>query len=330
MKGEPARLKKNNLPPLEAIRLIPRYQERVWGGHSLRPDAPPDSKPVGEAWLVYEGNEIDNRQLDARTLGELAEEYGVDLLGKRAFDKTGTRFPLLIKLLDCQDWLSLQVHPDDTKAEELEGPGQFGKTEAWYFIKAEPGARVIAGIEDSPSREEVAQAIRDGSIINMAHYQGVGTGDAILMPAGTIHALGPGVLVYEVQQTSDITYRIFDWNRPQQEGRALHIEQSVAVSQPGARGEYIPAGEPGAGSRRLLSCDYFSLDLVSSQWEPLDMDTAGDTFHALTTLEGELEVEGSGWGQIVKQYETVLVPAACRGYRIYPRGAFRALIASVG
>lgn len=323
-------MKKNNLPPLEGIRLIPRYEERVWGGHNLHPDKTPGSKPVGEAWLVYEGNGIDDGQLDALTLGEMAAEYGVDLLGKRAYAKTGMRFPLLIKLLDCQDWLSLQVHPDDTKAAELEGPGQFGKTEAWHFLKAEPGARVIAGIEDSPSHEEVAQAIRDGSIINMAHYQDVGPGDTILMPAGTIHALGPGVLVYEVQQTSDITYRIFDWNRPQQEGRALHIEQSVAVSQPGARGEHIPAGEPATGSRRLITCDYFNLDLVASQWEPLDMDTAGDTFHALTAIEGELEVEGSGWGQIVKQYETVLVPAACRGYRIYPRGAFRALIASVG
>jgi mannose-6-phosphate isomerase len=320
-------LERPEIPQLEGICVEPQYRERVWGGHNLKADA---SAPIGEAWIVYEGNKVSSGPEQGRTLGELAAEYGAQFLGRRVVKQTGSRFPLLIKLLDCQAWLSLQVHPDDVKAEQLEGPGHFGKTEAWYILKAEKGAQVISGVREGTTKEELAEAIRNGKVIDLAHYQPVEQGDCILTMAGTIHALGPGLLVYEVQQTSDITYRIFDWNRPQSEGRALHIEQSIAVSDPAARGKLTKGKPVDEGERqRLVECPYFTLDLISAKWETVELDTGQETFHALTVIDGEMEIEGSGWSQVLGQYESVVVPAACGGYRLYPRGGFEALLAGV-
>jgi mannose-6-phosphate isomerase len=312
---------------LEGIRVEPQYRERVWGGHSLRPDA---DKPIGEAWLIYEDNKVVSGPAEGRTLGEVAAEYGADFLGRRVVKQTGTRFPLLIKLLDCQDWLSLQVHPNDEKARQLEGPEHFGKTEAWYFLKADDGARVISGVQPGTTREQLAEAIRSGNLMELARYQPLEAGDSLLIPAGTIHALGPGLLVYEVQQTSDITYRIYDWDRPQTAGRALHIEQSIEASDPELIGEYRKGTPLPEGARqRLLECRYFTLDLAGAGWETIELDTMQNSFHALTVIEGEAEVEGSGWSRVLGTYESLVVPAACGAYRLYPRGGFRALVASV-
>jgi mannose-6-phosphate isomerase len=314
-------------PLLEGIRIEPQYRERVWGGHSLRPES---DKPIGEAWLVYEDNKVTSGSAQGRTLGEIAAEYGADFLGRRVVKQTGTRFPLLIKILDCHDWLSLQVHPDDEKAKQLEGPEHFGKTEAWYFLKAEEGARLISGLQPGTTREQMAEAIKSGELIELAHYQPVEAGDSLLIPAGTIHALGPGLLLYEVQQTSDITYRVYDWDRPQTAGRALHIEQSIVASDPALTGQFRKGTSLAEGARqRLLQCRYFALDLAGAQWGTIELDTRQQTFHALTVIEGEAEVEGSGWSQVLGTYESLVVPAACGAYRLYPRGGFRALAASV-
>jgi mannose-6-phosphate isomerase len=141
-----------------AFQLIPVYRDYVWGGRRLRPEA----ERTAEAWVVFEGDRIRSGPLAGLTLAEAAEKQGAALLGTRAFARTGTRFPLLIKLLDCADWLSLQVHPDDELALWLEGPGHFGKTEAWHFIEAAAGARILAGLQAGTTRAEMESAIRGG------------------------------------------------------------------------------------------------------------------------------------------------------------------------
>ncbi len=314
---------------LEALKLEPEYHERVWGGQNLRKVKEGDT-PIGEAWIVYEGNKIESGPLAGRTLGEIAEEYGEALLGRKAVGKTGSRFPLLIKLLDCADWLSIQVHPDDEQARRMEGPEHFGKTEAWHMLKAEENAKLIAGLKAGTTREEMAEAIRNGTIADLAYYQPVKAGDSVFTPARTVHALGPGLFLYEIQQTSDITYRVFDWNRPQSAGRALHIEQSIEVADPDARCKYIPAvPEMGDGARRLISCPYFTLQIAHSAVTPLFRDTRGESFAIASVIEGELEIEGAGWSHTLSQYETVIVPACCGTYQLYPHGEFRALLAAV-
>jgi len=311
-------------PPF--LRLLPEYRARVWGGQRLRPG--PES--VGEAWIVYEQNRIAEGPYAGLTLAEAAAQAGEALLGRRAVQQTGSRFPLLIKLLDCADWLSLQVHPDDEQARRLEGPGHFGKTEAWHILDAEPGAKVIAGLRPGATSEALAQALQNGTILDWVQYLPVQAGDTVFVRAGTIHALGPGLLLYEVQQTSDITYRVFDWNRPQTAGRELHIDQSLAVSDPQAAGQALPrpALDDG-GCETLVTCPYFTLELMRGQTRAISLDTRGETFHALTVIEGRAHVAGEGWHQTLDRFESLVVMAACGAYRVEPQGTFQALKASV-
>jgi mannose-6-phosphate isomerase len=309
------------------LQLVPLYDPRVWGGQRLK--ASPE-KPIGEAWVVYECNAIAGGPLAGRTLAEVAAERGPALVGKHAFARTGTRFPLLIKLLDCADWLSIQVHPNDEQAIRLEGPGQFGKTEAWHVLEAEQGARLIAGVKPGTTASQLEQAIRYGSIESYAQYHTVHAGDTIFMPAGLMHALGPGLLLYEVQQTSDLTYRVFDWNRPDSAGRPLHIEQSVAVTNPELSGKAVPLAPLAAHEQRsLVRCSYFDLSLLATQSQPMPLDTGGESFHALTVIEGQVEVR-SGEEQVrLKRFETVVVAADAGAYRVNPLLPCRVLAASV-
>lgn len=309
------------------LRLLPEHRERVWGGQRLRPGP----KPVGEAWIVYEQNRVDEEPDAGRTLGALAAAQGEQLLGKRPLRATGLRFPLLIKLLDCQDWLSVQVHPNDEQAARLEGPEHFGKTEAWHILEAAPGAQVISGLKPGTSAEAFERAVRRGTLIEVMQYLTVQAGDTLLTRAGTIHALGPGLLLYEVQQTSDITYRVFDWNRPASAGRELHIEKSLAVTDPSAVGGVEPLPPLADGGAYLLTtCEYFRLEMLFAETQPVKMDTRGESFHALTTIEGEAVVEGDGWREGLSRFETLLIPAACGAYAVRSaNGPSRTLCASV-
>lgn len=299
---------------MSLLQLIPEYHARVWGGSRLKPEA---GQPIGEAWIVYEGNRIAVGPQAGRTLADVAHEQGAALLGEAALRRTGTRFPLLIKLLDCRDWLSVQVHPNDQQALQLEGPGQFGKTEAWHLLEAAEGAQIVAGLKPGATPETLATAIRTGGLLDWIQYHPAHSGDTVFMPAGTIHALGPGLFLYEVQQTSDITYRVFDWGRPANAGRALHIEQSLAVTNPQLGGQVWPrpALRPGE-AHALVSCPYFQLDLLLVEHAPLHGDTHGDTFQALTVIEGEVEVV-CGTDQVhLKRFETVLLPANSGAYHV--------------
>jgi len=309
------------------LQLVPLYDPRVWGGQRLKPSP---EKPIGEAWVVYECNQIASGPLAGRTLAEVAAERGAALVGRHAFARTGTRFPLLIKLLDCADWLSIQVHPNDEQAIQMEGPGQFGKTEAWHVLEAEEGARLIAGVRPGKSAEELAQAIRGGGIEPYALYHTVHAGDTIFMPAGLMHALGPGLLLYEVQQASDLTYRVFDWNRPASAGRPLHIEQSVAVTNPELAGKTMPLPPLAAHDQRsLVRCKYFDLSLLLAQHQPLLLDTLGESFHALTVIEGRAEVHCKEEQVTLERFETVVVSADAGSYRLNPLTPCRVLSARV-
>ena len=308
------------------LQLIPQYRDYVWGGQRLRP-----GQLTAEAWVVYEGDRIASGPYAGQTLAEVAAEDADGLLGSRSAAQTGVRFPLLIKILDCAQWLSLQVHPDDEVAERLEGPGTFGKTEAWHVLDAAAGAQLIAGMRPETTAEALTAAIRGGTILDWVQYQDVQPGDTIFMPARTIHALGPGLLIYEVQQTSDITYRVFDWNRPATPGRVLHIEKSLAVANPSAaapvrQAPALSTGEP----VELVACPYFRLELIAAQGQPIAMATAGRTFHALTVIEGAAEIRSPAGRLVLNRFDSAVVPAACSRYEIRPLDGCRVLNASIG
>jgi mannose-6-phosphate isomerase len=250
-------------------------------------------------------------------------------LGSDVVARTGTRFPLLIKLLDCNDWLSIQVHPNDAQASALEGTGMFGKTEAWHVLEAAPGSRLIAGVRPGTTRSALEGAIRAGTVLDLARHRDVRVGDTVFMPAGTLHALGPGLLIYEVQQTSDITYRVWDWDRPPSAGRALHIEQSIAVTDPAAAGD-VRHLRPmlDSDAQQLVTCPYFTLDLLSTRADTLALETRGRSFHAVTVIAGEAVLECSTNTVTLRRFDSVIVPAAAGAYQLRPLRPCRALQAS--
>ena len=318
---------KENMTTLPLLQLVPEYRDYVWGGNRLRP-----GQLTAEAWVIYENDRVaPGSPFAGRSLVELAEEYGEALLGRRAFQTTGSRFPLLVKLLDCAQWLSIQVHPNDEQAVRLEGPGNFGKTEAWHVLDAQPGATLIAGSKPGVSTVAFAEAIQNGSIVEQLQSFAVSQGDTIFIRPGTIHALGPGLLIYEIQQTSNFTYRVFDWNRPLTAGRALHIDKSLAVSDPGATVTPIKLPElVDGGPVELTRCPYFELELIPIQNETVDLDTQSDSFHALTVIEGQVRVVSSTQDVVLGIYDSLVVPASLGAYSVRPMGASRVLKVTVG
>lgn len=314
------------MPIQHALQLTPEFRDYVWGGQRLRPGV----VPTAEAWAIYENDRVATGPLVGQTLVEVAAAEGAALLGERVMRQTGVRFPLLVKLLDCAQWLSLQVHPNDEQALRLEGPGFFGKTEAWHILDAAPQAQLIGGVKAGTSAEALADAIRNGTILEVSEYLSVRAGDSIFMRAGTIHALGPGLLVYEVQQTSDLTYRVFDWNRPQTGKRVLHIDKSLAVADPDARAKARPCPPLGDGERQaVITCPYFTLEVLAAHSREIQLDTQGQTFHALTVIEGAARLVIGGQTLTLNRYESAVVPADAGAYTVQPEGNYRMLKSSV-
>ncbi len=294
--------------------LEPQYRERVWGGQRLHPADP----PVGEAWIAFGSSVVATGPLAGRTLDELSQQVGADLLGTVVAARFGVRFPLLVKLLDCADWLSVQVHPDDAQAKAMVGPDEVGKTEAWYFIDTSPEARIIAGVKPGIGQEELSAAIREGTVLDVAAEVPVQAGEAILIPAGTLHALGPGLFLYEIQQASDTTYRAYDWGRPQSAGRKLHIEESAAVARPLEPAERThPAPGKTTGTAPAVASAYFDLELARvAAAQPLAGDTDGRSFHVLTAIDGSAEVTCQNETARLNRFETVVATAVAGPYAI--------------
>lgn len=311
-------------PPLYPMLLKPALKVKVWGGRKLGDlmnKTLPTDDPYGESWEVHDTATVINGELAGQTLGAVLAAYGTDLIGEHNDPAEG--FPLLVKLIDAADWLSVQVHPNDEQALALEGEPR-GKTEAWLFLQADEGAKIVLGVQPGTNRETMAQAIRDGELEAHIAYAEVNTGDVLLLHANTVHALGPGLMIYEIQQSSDTTYRLYDWNRMGLDGqpRELHIEKGVQVSNVA----YLPTiTHPEARQERmtLVKSAYFETEqhIMNVHDTSFVLNTNG-RFHALTCVEGTARVyvvEGNheltfGLG------ETMLVPAVIGQYMLSGHG----------
>lgn len=301
----------------------PAYKERVWGGRTFQQGQ--GGQPIGEVWLLHEDQPVRGGPLAGLTLAQLTEQHPAELLGG---GWPGQRFPLLIKLLDCQDWLSVQVHPNDEEARRLVGPAELGKTEAWHVLHAAQGATLISGTTPDTTPAALRSAILAGEVSHLIEKRPVQTGETLLVPAGTVHALGPGLLIYEVQQNSDTTYRVYDWDRPASAGRELHLGQSAEVSKPG-QASFISA-DPGRQSRMLAQCPYFVLEELCGpdpNGSGLHGETAGKTPHILTVKSGEALLHTPAGTESLFPYATVLLPAALGRYEL--SGEFEVLRASL-
>ncbi len=300
-----------SLPPLM---FSPVYRRYLWGGRrfaSAFGRVLPSGDDFAESWeLVDRGEDqsvVAAGPLAGATLGSLVRAHGDLLLGKHA---NHTAFPLLFKFLDANQVLSVQVHPDDVRAARLTPPDR-GKTEAWYVIDAEPGSRIYAGLREGVEPSDLAAAIRAGTCEAVLHSFEPRPGDCVFIPAGTVHAIGAGLLVAEIQQSSDVTYRLFDWNRVGPDGRPrpLHVEVGVeAVTQLGPVDPVRRHATSDPAVTRLVTCDYFVLDEVSpvGSWR-----LGGDgRLHFLAVLKGSAHLRDSRSSDAVGPGGCVLVPAS--------------------
>ena len=308
----------DRLPRL--LPLTPQYKERVWGGQRLHGST--TGTPIGEAWIAYGKSVVSAGAMQGQTLDQLMEGAKTELLGERGAAQAATQtatqagFPLLIKLLDCADWLSVQVHPNDEQARQMVGPGERGKTEAWHFLEAAPDAEILAGVKAGTTQAQLAQAIRGNTVLEVAERHGVAAGDTVFIPAGTLHALGPGLLLYEVQQSSDTTYRVYDWDRPASSGRALHLEESVAVTRAELRGDLRPESQT-HGQGELIASAYFVLSgLHLEGGAEQNADTGGQSFQIVTVTSGQAEVSSGDERVLLGTFGTLLVTGGAGAYRL--------------
>jgi mannose-6-phosphate isomerase len=306
------------------FRVDPRLDPKPWGSRGLEQFGfpLPAGISIGEA-LITAG--------EARALADFGLETQLDALvaadpvaviGRRGLRATANRplFPLLVKLIDAAENLSIQVHPDDTVASTV---GRMGKTEAWHILAAAPDAVLYLGLRaDVSIAEFAARCHRGGETAGLLRQIPAVPGTTVLIPAGTVHALGAGVLVYEVQQPSDLTYRLDDWGRVDAAGRSreLHIDLGLSVIDAAARPKVIPPVALGPGHRRqlLAACRYFALEqlnLVSGEEETLEL-AAPESAQVVTCLTGELRVTTNNSDVALAAGETVVIPAACPSARV--------------
>lgn len=307
-------------------------KEKVWGGTRIAArfgQGLPADRPIGEVWLLWDRLVVSNGPFRGRTLAELVCNYPLPLLGSRALTGQDPAFPLLIKILDANDMLSVQVHPDDAYAREHEGE-PFGKAEVWFVLDAEPGARLIHGVRRPLTRAAVRRAIEAGRLGHELEYVEVFPGDVIMNAPGTIHALGGGILLYELQQSSDLTYRLYDWDRRDPD-RPLHIDKALDVARldPFATHKLAPLELQEAGGTRgiLCACDRFAAELLRVR-SSMTERPAGAGFHALTVLQGKgLVWTGADQDALVELApgETALVPAGVEQYEIHAAAGARPL-----
>jgi mannose-6-phosphate isomerase len=272
---------------MNPIRFSPLYMERVWGGRELaaRLGRPlPGAQPVGEAWELVDREEaqsvVADGPLAGRTLHDLWTNHREEIFGPRHAN-AGPRFPLLCKLLDARDRLSVQVHPPADIAPRLRGEP---KTEMWYFLACDPGSRIYAGLRPGTTRETFAELLHAGRVEECLHVLPTRTGDSIFIPSGRLHAIGEGNLIVEIQQNSDTTYRVFDWNRTGLDGqpRELHIEESLLSTD---FADFAP-GLDHTASGVVAECAHFRVekrDLTT----PTPLAAAGG-FAIVTVLAGRV------------------------------------------
>jgi mannose-6-phosphate isomerase len=309
---------------LYPLLLTPKVVSPIWGGTRLASwlDVPePRPATIGETWQVYDSNVVRNGALVGQALADLVHEHGAALVGSRSLRRYGADFPLLAKFIDAADRLSIQVHPNDEYAHRVEAASGFhGKTEAWYIVDAAPGATVTYGFVRDTDRDEVAAALVDGTIEQLTHAVSVSAGDTIFVPAGTLHAINAGILLFEIQQKSDLTYRVFDYGRRDAKTgqlRALHIDKSLEVLDYGAaRPAKTGALSLGEGRALLVACPYFALERFTIA-ETLERAVDPGSFEILTVLHAAATLRWAGGELPLKRGESVLLPSSLGAYTLH-------------
>ena len=318
---------------LYPMKFTPVFLDKIWGGNRIKTKLGIDYGDLpncGEAWMVSGYPKyvsvVSNGYLEGNELNELVEVYMGDLVGDKVYEQNGDQFPLIIKLLDSNDWLSIQVHPDDQLAENLK-IGK-GKTEMWYVLDAEKDAQLITGFNKPITREEYLEYFEKGKLTDILNFENVTKGDVFFIPPGRVHALGPGILLAEIQEASDATFRIYDWDRIDAAGlkRELHTDLALKAIDfefyPDFRTHYK---EQLNSTVDLVSCPYFTTNLLKFN-KPIQKNFEElDSFVVYMAVEGNLVLEWKEGKINIKRGEVILIPNLIEAVNLIPEGEAKLL-----
>lgn len=312
---------------LYPLKFEPILKDKIWGGTRLKTMLYKEISPAnccGESWevsgLVGDESMITNGFLAENNLNELLEIYMTELVGEKNYEKYGLGFPLLIKFIDAQDNLSVQVHPNDELAQRKYG--QSGKTEMWHVIASEPGSGLYVGFNKTVSKAQFEEAIANGTVEEVLQFYPVQPGDTFMIPAGTVHAIGKGVLLAEIQQPSDITFRVFDWNRVDAEGnsRELHVQEALeAIDFDHQTDNFKVEYQPQLNKTvRLVRSQYFNTSLLEFD-QPLNKSFVEiDSFVIYMCLDGQILLAYGDERERLETGEVVLIPAEMEEVQLLP------------
>lgn len=301
------------------LKFHPILKERLWGGTKLKEvlNKPIESDITGESWELSgvsgDISVVSNGELSGTSLQQLIDNRAEELLGKSVVERFGTEFPILIKFIDAKQDLSVQLHPNDRLARERHDSS--GKTEMWYVMDADDNANLIVGFNRDVSKEEYAESLKKDTLLDLLNYENVSRGDTFFINTGKVHAIGAGVLLAEIQQTSDVTYRIFDFNRKDKNGnlRELHTEQALDAIDYKKKDDFkIDYKAELDTINRMVDCAYFKTDYLhlTENWHQ-DVSER-DSFSILMCVSGSARISNENGSAEIKKGETVLVPAVSK------------------
>lgn len=306
---------------LYPLQFNPILKERIWGGTKLKAvlNKPITSDITGESWELstVEGDVsiVSNGDLVGKSLTQIINDCPNELLGTEVYKRFGKQFPLLFKFLDAREDLSIQVHPNDELAKKRHN--SFGKTEMWYIMQADEDARIIVGFKEKSNAEEYVKNLENKTVLSILNDVKVKSGDVFFLETGTVHAIGAGLVVAEIQQTSDITYRIYDFDRVDAQGntRELHVDlalEAINYNKTETKKEYTTIENT---SNVMVNCSYFTTNFI-----PLDggiaVDKNGKSFTVYMCVEGNFEIEANETSYHYKKGDTVLIPASLTQFRL--------------
>ncbi|MGC6431062.1 MAG: type I phosphomannose isomerase catalytic subunit [Jejuia sp.] len=312
---------------LYPLKFTPILKDKIWGGQKLKTilNKESDLPNIGESWELsdVEGDTsiVANGSLKGTSLNALLEEYQSDLLGDKNYNVFGNKFPLLIKFIDAKQDLSIQLHPNDELAAKRHN--SFGKTEMWYVFQADEDANLIVGFNQDVTPEKYLEHLEKKTLTEILNFDKVKTGDTYFIEVGRVHAIGAGVMVAEIQQTSDITYRVYDWDRVDDQGNERELHNDLAIDAidfdmpDNFRVNYTKEENQSNG---MVSCPYFDTSYLHVT-KTLEKQNDKDSFFIYMCVDGEAKFTANGVTEEVKKGETVLLPAAIKAYTIDAKDA---------
>ncbi|APA66249.1 type I phosphomannose isomerase catalytic subunit [Maribacter sp. 1_2014MBL_MicDiv] len=313
---------------MHPLKFKPILKERLWGGTKLKEvfGKPIESDITGESWELStvpgDISVVANGSLEGKSLQELIDSNGEELLGKSVVERFGKEFPILIKFIDAKQDLSIQLHPNDALAKERHN--SFGKTEMWYIMDADPKAELIVGFNKDVTKEEYAESVANDMLLDLLNYEQVKEGDTFFINTGKIHAIGAGVMLAEIQQTSDVTYRVFDFNRKDKDGnlRELHTDLALDAVDYEKKDDFkVSYSQEKNEVNTMVDCPYFKTNFIELT-ENLELDTVNrDSFTIFMCVGGKAKISTAEGEVAIKSGETALLPASTQKISLQSTGA---------